>query len=123
MIRSGHDGTPAQGQDFGDFLRRELHAAADQIEPHADGLERIRARVRAGLRQRHPAEFGCGAAALAQNMQALECQAQQRRQRASAERSPAMASGSQDRRVAPVGLAIACAVFAVGVALAVPPAA
>ena len=35
-----------QGQDFGDFLRRELHAAADQIEPGADGLERIREKIR-----------------------------------------------------------------------------
>ncbi len=48
MVRSGHDGTPGQGQDFGDFLRRELHAAADQVEPRADGLERIRTRVGSG---------------------------------------------------------------------------
>ena len=47
-MRSGHDGTPGQGRDFGDFLRRELHAAADKVEPHADGLERIRARVGSG---------------------------------------------------------------------------
>ena len=44
-MRSGHEGTPPPGQDFGDFLRHALRAAADQVEPHADGLERIRARV------------------------------------------------------------------------------
>jgi len=39
---------PPQGPEFGEFLRRELHAAADQFEPRSDGLERIRARVRSG---------------------------------------------------------------------------
>jgi hypothetical protein len=48
MVRPGHDGTPPQGEDFADFLRHALHAAADQVEPRADGLERIRARVRSG---------------------------------------------------------------------------
>jgi hypothetical protein len=47
-MTSGHDGTPPQGHDFGDFLRRSLHAAADHIEPNAESLERIRARVRSG---------------------------------------------------------------------------
>ena len=46
MTRSGHDGMPPQGHDFAEFLRRELHAAADQFEPRPDGLEQIRARVR-----------------------------------------------------------------------------
>src|ERR1700732_2849542 len=46
MVRSvrGFDG--GQGPDFADFLRRELHAAADQVEPGADGLERIRDKIR-----------------------------------------------------------------------------
>jgi len=48
MSRPGPDGTPPTGGDFGDFLRHALHAAADQIEPRPDGLERIRARVRSG---------------------------------------------------------------------------
>ena len=48
MTRPGHDGMPPQGPDFAEFLRRELHAAADQLEPRSDGLERIRARVRSG---------------------------------------------------------------------------
>jgi hypothetical protein len=48
MTRSGFDGTPPQGSDpmdFGDYLRRALHAAADQVEPHPDGLAPIRARI------------------------------------------------------------------------------
>jgi hypothetical protein len=45
----GSGGGPPPGQDFGEFVRRELHAAADQVEPGADGLERIRARVQSGM--------------------------------------------------------------------------
>ena len=41
-----HDGKPAPGEDFDQFLHHALHAAADQLEPHPDGLDRIRARVR-----------------------------------------------------------------------------
>ena len=48
MTRSGPDGTPPQGHDFADYVRRALHAAADQVDPHPDGLERIRARVQSG---------------------------------------------------------------------------
>src|SRR6266516_2479078 len=33
--------------DFEDFVRRALHAAADSAEPSGDGLQRIRARLRA----------------------------------------------------------------------------
>ena len=42
---------PARGRDFGDFVRLALHAAADQVEPCADGLVPIRARIlaRAGV--------------------------------------------------------------------------
>ena len=51
MTRPGHDGIPPQGREFAEFLRRELHAAADQIEPCTDGLIPIRARIlaRAGV--------------------------------------------------------------------------
>ena len=45
MTRPGHDGMPPQGPDFAEFLRRELHAAADQVEPQPDGLAPIRARI------------------------------------------------------------------------------
>jgi hypothetical protein len=33
-------------RDYDEILRRALHAAADSVEPSADGLERIRARLR-----------------------------------------------------------------------------
>ena len=48
MTRSGFDGPPPQGpdpMDFGEYLRRALHAAADQVEPQPDGLIPIRARI------------------------------------------------------------------------------
>jgi hypothetical protein len=48
MTRSGFDGPPPQGpdpMDFGEYLRRALHAAADQVEPQPDGLAPIRARI------------------------------------------------------------------------------
>ena len=45
MVRSGRGFDGGQG-DFADFLRRELHAAADQVEPGSDGLERIRDKIR-----------------------------------------------------------------------------
>lgn len=50
MARTGYgpDGTPAWWRDFAEFVRRALHAAADQVEPRADGLESIRARIPAG---------------------------------------------------------------------------
>ncbi len=50
MARGGHgsDGTQAQWHHFAEFVRHALHAAADQIEPQADGLEPIRTRILAG---------------------------------------------------------------------------
>jgi hypothetical protein len=43
--------SPARGPEFAEFLRRALHAAADQVEPCSDGLAPIRARIlaRAGV--------------------------------------------------------------------------
>jgi hypothetical protein len=41
-------GSPPRGRDFAEFVRRALHAAADQVEPGADGLIPIRARILAG---------------------------------------------------------------------------
>ena len=46
MVTSGHGFDGGPGRDFADFLRRELHAAADQVEPGTDGLERIRDKIR-----------------------------------------------------------------------------
>ena len=51
MIRGtgpGPGGSPARGRDLAERLRYALHAAADQIEPGADGLTPIRARILAG---------------------------------------------------------------------------
>ena len=53
MVRTGRgpEGTQAQWHDplnFAESVRRALHAAADQVEPRADGLEPIRAKIRAG---------------------------------------------------------------------------
>ena len=50
MARGGHgaEALPAQWHHFVEFVRRALHTAADQIEPQADGLEPIRARIWAG---------------------------------------------------------------------------
>jgi len=55
----GSEGTPAQWYHFAEFVRRALHAAADQVEPQADGLEPIRARIPAGPgpRDRQPARW------------------------------------------------------------------
>jgi len=54
---------PPRGRDFGDFVRLALQSAADQVEPQADGLEPIRARIPAGPaagpapRDRQPARW------------------------------------------------------------------
>ncbi|HYB46597.1 MAG TPA: hypothetical protein VED20_04450 [Streptosporangiaceae bacterium] len=46
----GSDGP--HGRDFAEFVRRELHAAADQVEPRADSLKRIRDKIRSHLARR-----------------------------------------------------------------------
>jgi hypothetical protein len=57
MVRTGYgpEGTQAQWHDFAEFVRRALHAAADQVEPQADGLEPIRAKIPAGSGHCQPA--------------------------------------------------------------------
>ncbi len=47
---SGLSGDVPPDGEFGAFLRRSLHAAAESVEPAADGLERIRARLGHNLR-------------------------------------------------------------------------
>ncbi len=42
---AGPGGGPARGHDFAEVVRGALHAAADQVEPGADGLAPIRARI------------------------------------------------------------------------------
>src|SRR5262245_53227927 len=118
MPRPGHDGIPPQGPEFAEFLRRALHAAADQVEPRPDGLERIRARVQSGpaYASKH-APAGASGGFLTDLVR-----------RWNAVRGGAEEPG--DSRPQPwqwkyglfrPALAIACAVFAIGVALAVPP--
>ncbi len=41
----GPDGAQVSWHGFADYLRRALHAVADQIEPQADGLAAVRARI------------------------------------------------------------------------------
>lgn len=50
MARTGHgpEGTPAWWHDFAEFVRHALHVAVERVEPQADGLESIRARIPAG---------------------------------------------------------------------------
>ncbi len=55
--RPGPEGTTAQWYVFAEFLRRSLHAAADQVEPQADGLEPIRAKIMAGAGVPWPEAF------------------------------------------------------------------
>ena len=116
MTRHRHDGPPPQGPEFAEFLRRELHAAADQLEPGPDGLERIRARVRSGsaYASKHSEVHQGFLAGLVRRWNTV--------------RGGQDADGTGEREgrdwrygwLRPA-LAAACAVFAIGVALAVPP--
>src|SRR5947209_2939466 len=116
MTRPGHDGMPPQGPEFGEFLRRELHAAADQFEPRSDGLERIRARVRSGQAHatRHSAAQGGFLAVLVRRLNAA---------RGGQESGSDHAQQPRDWRYGLLRptLAAACVVFAIGVAQAIPP--
>ena len=128
MTRPGADGMPPQGQDFGEFLRHALHAAADQVEPRPDGLERIRARVRSGpayASQHDRAAAGGFLAGVVRRWNARRGG----QEAAHGAGTPGTGSGHARRQprdwrdglLRPT-LAIACALFAVGVALAIPPA-
>src|SRR6266576_1532076 len=116
MTRPGHDGIPPQGPEFGEFLRRELHAAADQFEPRSDGLERIRARVRSGpaYASKHSAAHGGFLADLVRRLNGA---------RGGQEAGSGHPQQQRDWRYGLLrpALAAACVVFAIGVALAVPP--
>src|SRR5205814_1556958 len=116
MTRPGHDGMPPQGPDFAEFLRRELHTAADQLEPRPDGLERIRARVRSGpaYASKHSAAHGGFLADRVRRWNAS---------RGGQETGDGHPRQQRDWRYGLLrpALAAACAVFAIGVALAVPP--
>ena len=45
MAGPGPESPPPPGNDFAEFVRRALHAAADQVEPRGDGLAPIQARI------------------------------------------------------------------------------
>jgi len=120
MSRSRHDGLPPQGPEFGEFLRRELHAAADQLEPRPDGLERIRARVGSG-----PA-YASKHSAARRGFLAGYLAGMVRRWKAARGGQDAEGAGERQQPDWRYGwlrpaLAAACAVFAIGVALSVPP--
>jgi len=46
MVTPGHGSGGGKGPEFAEFVRRELHRVADQVGPGADGLERIREKIR-----------------------------------------------------------------------------
>src|SRR5204862_6789897 len=116
MTRPGHDGMPPHGPEFAEFLRRELHAAADQLEPRSDGLERIRARVRSGpaYASKHSAVRGGFLGGLVRGWNGL---------RGGQEDGGDHPRQQRDWRYGLLrpALAAACVVFATGVALALPP--
>jgi len=58
--RADPGSSPARGHDplnVAEFVRLALHAAADQVEPCADGLAPIRARILAGAGVPWPRAF------------------------------------------------------------------
>src|SRR5690348_951616 len=123
MTRPRHNGTPPEGPEFAEFLRRELHAAADQLEPRPDGLERIRARVGSSpaYASRHSAAHGGFLASLVRRWNAVRGG-----QEAGGGQEAAGGRARQQQRdwrngLLRPALAAACAVFAIGVALAIPP--
>ena len=129
MTRPGHDGTPPPGHDFGEFLRHALHAAADQVEPRPDGLERIRARVKSGpaYASKHSGATAAGGRFPGRHGPALERQARRfagapfaRRSGAGRGHARRQPRDWRDGLLRPA-MAIACVVFAIGVALAVAP--
>jgi hypothetical protein len=114
MTRPRHDGIPPQGPEFAEFLRRELHTAADQLEPRPDGLERIRARISAG--PAHASKHSAASGGFLADMV--------RRWNAARGGQDGEGAGERQPRDWRYGLlrpamAAACVVFAIGVALAV----
>ena len=123
MTRPGHDGMPPQGPEFAEFLRRELHAAADQLEPRPDGLERIRARVRTSpaYASKHSAVHGGFLAVVVRRWNAARGGHEaDGGQEAGGGHAPRQQRDWRYGLLRPA-LAAACVVFAIGVALAFPP--
>ena len=130
MSRPGH-GPQAQG-DFADFVRHALHAAADQVEPRGDGLERIREKIRsrpAQASQPRMAAIRLAMAGFFAQLGGYWRQAGARRPAASARPGSAARARHAPRRprnwsevMLRPALAIGVTVFALGVVLAaIPP--
>ena len=125
MVRSGRGFDGGQGQDFADFLRRELHAAADQVEPGSDGLERIRDKIRSRPAHASQPKWILGvwlpvSGAAARLIRRLGFRVPQRQ--APQRREPRRPRDWREAMLRPA-FAVGAAVFAVGVVLsAVPPA-
>jgi hypothetical protein len=130
-IRTGRDGDPAHAREFAMFVSRTLHAAADQVEPRADGLERIRAKIRPAPAHAWATRPGFLAgrprpwAAIRDRWYQIAAEATLLRCRAGHKRPAYRRGRAGDRDLHEVlhrpVVAIACAVFAAGVVLAVPP--
>ena len=128
MVRPGRGFDGSQGQDFGEFLRRELHAAGDQIQPGADGLERIREKIRsrsAHASGRHGVMAIWGAVAAFGAQLARYLGSRVRRllpagQRAPERRAPKQPRDWREAMLRPA-FATGLAVFLLGVVLAVVP--
>ena len=128
MVRPGRGFDGSQGQDFGEFLRRELHAAGDQIQPGADGLERIREKIQSRSSHatgRHGMMAMWGAIAAFGTQLSRYLGSRVRRvlpagQRAPGRRAPKRPGDWHDAMLRPA-FATGLAVFAIGVVLAVVP--
>jgi len=130
MVRFGRGSDGGQGQDFADFLRRELHAAADQVEPGSDGLERIRDKIRS--RPAHASQpnwilgvwlgLSGAAARLIRRLGFRVPQRQVPQRQVPQRREPRRPRDWREAMLRPA-FAVGAAVFAVGVILSVVPAA
>ncbi|HJY69412.1 MAG TPA: hypothetical protein VJ254_22045, partial [Streptosporangiaceae bacterium] len=125
MVRPGRGFDGGQGKDFADFLRRELHAAADQVEPGSDGLERIRDKIRSRPAHASQPKWILGvwlpvSGAAARLIRRLGFRVPERQ--APQRREPRRPRDWREAMLRPA-FAVGVAVFAVGVVLsAVPPA-
>jgi hypothetical protein len=113
------NGPQEPGREFGEFVRQSLHAAADQVEPHADGLERIRARISSGPAHAHVPE-AVAKGPVASGGFLADLFRRWSHQGGHARHAPRSARQWQVAVLRPA-FAAGFAVFALGVALAVPP--
>ena len=129
MVRSGRGSDGGQGDEFAEFVRHSLHAAADQVEPSPDGLQRIRDKIRSGpaydtARASRAAASSGFLAALARRWHALRGQptapAGRRAKPGHARPAPQRPRDWREAILRPA-FAVGFALFAVGVVLATVP--